>query len=68
VHGSSASGNFGIEGMVFTGISFAYFGGKRKEESLTQRRRGRREEVNQKMEIGKSKMGRGREERVATRS
>jgi len=24
---------------MFTGISFAYFGGKRKEESLTQRRR-----------------------------
>jgi hypothetical protein len=24
--------NFGIEGLMFTGISFAYFGGKRKEE------------------------------------
>jgi hypothetical protein len=22
----------GIEGLMFTGISFAYFGGKRKEE------------------------------------
>jgi hypothetical protein len=50
---------------VFTGISFAYFGVKRKEESLTQRRR---EELNQKMGIGKSKMGRGGEERVAARS
>jgi hypothetical protein len=34
-----ASGNLGIERLVFTGISFAYFGGKRKEE-------GRREKFN----------------------
>jgi hypothetical protein len=33
VHGSKASGKLGIEGLVFTGISFAYFGAKRKEEA-----------------------------------
>jgi hypothetical protein len=54
-----------MERLVFTGISFAYFGGKRKEESLTQRRRGRGEELNQKLEIGKVKMERGGEARVA---
>jgi hypothetical protein len=29
---------------MFTWISFAYFGGKRKEEGLTQRHRGRRDD------------------------
>jgi hypothetical protein len=40
VHGDSTSGNLGVEGFVITRISFAYFGGKRKEEG-EERKKGR---------------------------
>jgi hypothetical protein len=52
VHDLLASGNLGIEGLVITEISFAYFGGKRKEEEaekdLTQRTQGKSTEVTEK--------------------
>jgi hypothetical protein len=51
-----ASENLGIEGLVITEISFAYFGGKRKEEGeekdLTQRTQRKKTEDTEKREFG----------------